>query len=59
MKQAHGLFGDIESIVHTADLSPAAKAKRECFILQNSFKEQQFSDLEDYIEASIMLQYNL
>ena len=25
---------------------------------KNSFNEQQYSSLEDYIEASIMLQYN-
>ena len=27
-------------------------------LLNNSFKEQQYSSLEDYIETSIMLQYN-
>ena len=31
----------------------------EFSILQNSFKEQQSSALDDYIETSIMLQYHL
>ena len=36
----------------------AAAAERVFSLLQNSFKDQQYSSLKDYIEASIMLQYN-
>ena len=36
----------------------SAAAERVFSLLQNSFQEQQFSALEDYIETSIMLQYN-
>ena len=36
----------------------SAAAERVFSLLQNSFKDQQYSSLEDYIEASIMLQYN-
>ena len=34
----------------------SAAAKRVYSLLQNSFNDQQHSSLEDYIEASIMLQ---
>ena len=36
----------------------SAAAERVFSLLQNSFKDQQYSSLEDYIEASIMMQYN-
>ncbi len=36
----------------------SAAAERVFSLLQNSFKDQQYSSLEDYIEACIMLQYN-
>ena len=36
----------------------SAAAERVFSLLQNSFNEQQYSSLEDYIEASVMLQYN-
>ena len=36
----------------------SAAAERVFSILQNSFKDQQNSSLEDYIETSVMLQYN-
>ena len=36
----------------------SAEAERVFSLLQNSFNQQQYSSLEDYIEASIMLQYN-
>ena len=38
---------------------PSSAAAEKVFsLLQNSFNEQQYSSLEDYIEASVMLQYN-
>ena len=36
----------------------SAAAERVFSLLQNSFNQQQYSSLEDYIEASIMLLYN-
>ena len=36
----------------------SAAAERVFSLLSNSFNEQQLNALEDYIEASIMLQYN-
>ena len=36
----------------------SASAERAFSLLKNSFNEQQQSSLEDYIEASLMLQYN-
>ena len=36
----------------------SAAAERVFSLLQNSFKDQQYSSLEDYIQTSIMLQYN-
>ena len=36
----------------------SAAAERVFSHLSNSFTEQQMSSLEDYIETSIMLQYN-
>ncbi len=40
-------------------LQPSSAAAERVFsLLNNSFKEQQYSSLEDYIETSIMLQYN-
>ena len=38
--------------------SSSAAAERVFSLLQNSFNQQQYSSLENYIEASIMLQYN-
>ena len=38
---------------------PSSTAAERVFsLLKNSIQEQQFSALEDYIETSIMLQYN-
>ena len=36
----------------------SAVSKRSVFILENSFGDQQDKALHDYIEASLMLQYN-
>ena len=36
----------------------SAAAERVFSILSNCFKDQQTHSLEDYIEASVMLQYN-
>jgi hypothetical protein len=36
-----------------------AAAERVFSLLQNSFTQRQSSSLEDYIETSIMLQYNI
>ena len=36
----------------------SAAAERVFALLQNSFTQRQSSSLEDYIETSIMLQYN-
>ncbi len=36
----------------------SAAAERAFSVLNNSFNEYQYSALEDYIEASVMLQYN-
>ena len=37
---------------------PSAAAKRMFSILANSFGDKQENSLEDYVEASVMLQYN-
>ena len=40
-------------------LQPSSAAAERVFsLLNNSFKEQLYSSLEDYIDTSIMLQYN-
>ena len=40
-------------------VQPSSDASERVFsLLQNCFKSQQCSSLEDYIESSIMLQYN-
>ena len=40
-------------------IQPSAAAAEHTFsLLNNSFKEDQAAALEDYIETSIMLQYN-
>ena len=40
-------------------VQPSSAASERVFsLLQNSFSHQQFSSLEDYIELSLMLQYN-
>ena len=36
----------------------SAAAERVFSLLNNSFGDQQLSSLEDYLEASLMLQYN-
>ena len=48
-------IGDPKSVSPSERPSSAA-AERVFSLLQNSFQEQQFSALEDYIETSIMLQ---
>ena len=35
-----------------------ASAERAFSLLKNSFNEQQMNSLEDYLEASLMLQFN-
>ena len=40
-------------------IQPSAAAAECVFSLLNSFKESQARALEDYIETSIMLQYNM
>ena len=39
-------------------IQPSSAAAERVFSLLNSFKENQARALEDYIETSIMLQYN-
>ena len=39
-------------------MQPSSVAAERVFSLQSSFTHQQNNSLEDYIEASIMLQYN-
>ena len=40
-------------------LQPSSAASERVFsLLNNSFNDRQYNSLEDYIEASIMLQYN-
>jgi len=58
--------GKAEKLVHWSAacksilcLQPSSSAAEWIFsLLKNSFNEEQYSSLEDYIEASIMLQYN-
>ena len=44
----------VDSVMETSSSEP----ERVFSLLQNSFSQRQFSSLEDYIEASLMLQYN-
>ena len=47
------------ALLHWAALQPSfAAAERIFSLLANSFGDQQTSALQDYIETSIMLQYN-
>ena len=52
----HGLAGACKNVLLIQPSSAAAE--RAFSILCNSFGERQESSLQDYIECSIMLQYN-
>ena len=50
-------FAKVNKLVLLVQPSSAA-AERVFSLLQNSFSQRQSSSLEDYIETSLMLQYN-
>ena len=50
-------WADVCKLILLVQPSSAA-AERVFSLLQNSFSTQQYSSLEDYIAASVMLQYN-
>ena len=51
-------WADVCQLILLVQPSSAA-AERAFLLLQNSFSQQQYRALEDYISASVMLQYNL
>ena len=56
-KTHRGLKSTAFKLVLSVQPSSAA-VERVIFLLQNSLSQRQFSSLEDYIETSLMLQYN-
>ena len=56
MKQAHDLFGDVESFVQTADLSLTAKVKLQQIFNNHSTKSQLMVELAKLLMSQLMVE---
>ena len=55
----HCMFQNGVKLLKMSLLQPSSGAAERVFsVLNNSFGKRQLSTLEDYVEASVMLQYN-